>query len=207
MDNIINDWLKTYLIGPMEEVAEGDGGRGWRRKIREEFEKRVDTNDNGIYVFDPTLEEQNKTGMESETLHKKIKGWLASGNNDLVAEHGNLIWKGKTYLEKTEEGQARLIHIMGDVDYVKNSNFLIARMEPKDKPCGTFMECGIALEHNIPIYVIQTMARTCYSASFVMAVLAGGGDFFDNPTQMFEYLDKKYKFKIKKVNKDDTDNK
>lgn len=135
MDNVINDWLKGYLIGPMEEVVEGDGGRGWRRGIREEFEKRVDSNNNSVYIFDPTLEEQNKTGMESEDLHKKIKGWLASGNNDLVAEHGSLVWKGKTYLEKTEEGQAKLIHIMGDVDYVKNSNFLIARMEPGDKPC------------------------------------------------------------------------
>jgi hypothetical protein len=193
---IINAWLKTYLIGPMEEVAEGDGGRGWRMKIREDLAKRVDKDGNPIYTFDPTLEEQNKIGMEAEIFHKKVKGWLSSGNNEKIKEHGKLIWKGKTYIEKTAEGQARLIHIMGDIDYVKNSNFLIARMGPQDKPCGTFMECGIALEHNIPIYVLQTMARTEYSGSFAQAVLAGDGEFFPNQTQLLEFIDKKYNLKV-----------
>ena len=198
---IINDWLKTYLIGPMEEVAAGDGGRGWRGELRDEFEMREDKNGNRVYVFDPTLEEQSKIGMEAETFHKKVKGWLASGNNDKIKEYGNLIWKGKTYLEKTEEGKARLVHVMGDVDYVVNSNFLIARMEKLDRPCGTFGECGIALEHNIPIYVIQEMARTDYSGSFVQWVYAGGGGFFNNKNDLLEFIDKKYELKKKKGNK------
>ena len=64
MDNVINDWLKTYLIGPMEEVAEGDGGRGWRRKIREEFARRVDANGNprGTRVFGPIAKEVREKG-------------------------------------------------------------------------------------------------------------------------------------------------
>ena len=195
---VINDWLKTYLIGPMEDTEANDGGRGWRAKLREELAKRKDVDGREIYVFDPTLEEQSKIGMESEEFHKKVQGWLASGNNDLIAEHGALIWKGKTYLEKSEEGRARLIHILGDVDYVTNSNFLIMRMEPKDRPCGTFMEAGIALEHNIPIYVIQTMSRTDYPGSFIHAVFATGGAFFYNETELLTYIDKKYKLKVKK---------
>lgn len=196
--NIINDWIKTYLIGPMEVTQAKDGGRGWRAEFREELGKRRDPNGNPIYIFDPTLEEQNKTGMEAETLHKKIKGWLTCGRNEQVGEYGRLIWKGKTYIEKTEEGQARLVHIMGDVDYVVNSNFLIARMEPGDDPCGTFGEAGIALEHNIPIYVIQTMPRTDYKGSFSQWVYAGGGAYFNNEAELLEFLDKKYKLKIKK---------
>ena len=133
---IINDWLKTYLIGPMEDVAAGDGGRGWRSELREKLSHRYTYNKNGIFVFDPTLEEVSKVGMEAATLHKKIKGWLASGNNHKIKEYGSLIWEGKTYIETSEiEGQAKLVHIMGDVDYVKNSDFLIARMEKNDRPC------------------------------------------------------------------------
>jgi hypothetical protein len=199
MDNVINDWLKTYLIGPMEVTQAKDGGRGWRIYIRQELFKRVDSNGNPIYIFDPTLEEQNKTGMEAETLHKKVKGWLASGHNEKVKEYGGLIWKGKTYLERTEEGKARLIHIMGDLDYVKNSNFVIARMEKGDDPCGTFGEACVALEHNIPVYVIQTMARTDYKGSFAQWVFAGDGAFFSTEAELLEFLDKKYKLKI--VNK------
>lgn len=194
-DAIINNWLKVYLIGPMEEVACGDGGRGWRAHLRKEFEKRKDSEGNSIYIFDPTLEETNKIGMESEIFHKKVKGWLACGKNDMIRDYGGLIWKGKTYLEKAEEGKARLIKVLGDVDYVVNSDFLICRMEKADKPCGTFMEVGIALEHNIPIYVIQEFARTDYPSSFCQAVFASGGNFFSSYIELFEFLDEKYQLK------------
>ena len=195
-EKIINNWIKTYLIGPMEEVADGDGGRNWRKELRVELDKRVDNNINSIYVFDPTVEEANKIGMESETFHKKIKGWLASGCNDKIKEYATLIWKGKTYLEKTSQGQAKLVHVMGDIDYVVNSDFLIARMNKGDAPCGTFGEAAIALEHNIPIYVIQTMPRTDYKGSFVHFVFASGGQFFNSQNELLEFLDKKYNLKV-----------
>lgn len=195
--NIINNWIKTYLIGPMETVANGDGGTGWRNSIQTELNKRVDVYGHPIYIFNPCQEEQNKIGMPPETFHKKVKGWLASGNNDKIAEYGGLIWKGKNYLEKTEEGKAKLIKILGDIDYVVNSTFLIARMEKGDAPCGTFGEACIALEHNIPIYVIQTMARTEYAGSFVQFVYASGGEFFNNQNELLEFLDKKYNLTIK----------
>ena len=197
-NNIINNWLKCYLVGPMEAVASGDGGRGWRERISENLGKRVDQNGNPIYRFNPCDEEQNKIDMEQETFHKKVKGWLASGHNDKVGEYGGLIWKGKTYIEKTDDGLARLVKIMGDIDYVTNSDFLIARMEKGDAPCGTYGEACIALEHHIPIYVIQTMARTDYPCSFVQFVFASGGDFFNTEAELLTYIDEKYKLKVKK---------
>jgi hypothetical protein len=199
MSEIINPYIKTYLIGPMEKTKANDSGRGWRDKIRPDLESLVDSNGNPIYVFDPTREEQNKVGMETKLFHKKIIGWIGSGNNDKVAEGAILIWKGKTHLEKMEDPtQSKLIHIMGDIDYVRNSNFLIMRMEEGDAPCGTFMEAGIALEHNIPIYVIQTMPRENYPVSFTGAVFATSGNFFSNPTQLIEFLQSTYKLKVKK---------
>lgn len=200
MSEIINPYIKSYLIGPMEKTKAGDSGRGWRDKIRPELENLVDSNGNPVYVFDPTREEQNKVGMETKMFHKKILGWIAGGNNDKVAEGTTLIWKGKSYLEPISDDptQSKLIHIMGDIDYVRNSTFLIMRMEEGDAPCGTYMETGIALEHNIPIYVVQTMPRENYPVSFTGAVFASGGQFFNNPTQLIEFLQTTYKLKAKK---------
>jgi hypothetical protein len=195
---IINDWIKTYLIGAMEVTSKQDGGRGWRSFLREEFAKRTDKNGNPIYVFDPTLEEQNKIGMESETFHKKVKGWLASGKNEMIRENGELIWKGKTYIEMDGQGRARLVKILGDIDYVLNSNFLIVKIDKGDAPCGTFGEACLAVEHNIPIYVIQTMARTEYPSSFVHYVFISGGGFFTSEKELFEHIDKKFGLQIKK---------
>ena len=199
MSEIINSYIKTYLIGPMEKTKAGDSGRGWRDKIRPDLESLVDQYGCPVYVFDPTREETCKVDMEPKVFHKKIMGWIASGNNDKVAEGTTLIWHGKSTLEPTEDpSRFKLVHIMGDIDYVRKSTFLIMRMEEGDSPCGTFMEAGIALEHSIPIFVIQTMPRENYPVSFTGAVFATGGGFFDNPTQLIEHIQATYKLKVKK---------
>lgn len=193
MDQIINTYIKCYLIGPIEQTKAGDSGTGWRDKLKPELESLINSDGNPLYVYDPCAEEANKIGFSPKEFHKKLKGWLASGNNDKIAEGSNLIWKGKSYLE-----EGKLIHILGDIDYVRTSKFLIMRMEEGDTPCGTYMEAGIALEHDIPIYVIQTMPREKYPISFVGAVFATNGKFFDNPTQLVEFLITEYKLKVKK---------
>ena len=38
---IINDFIKCYLIGPMEDVAKADNGVGWRIPLNEEISCRV----------------------------------------------------------------------------------------------------------------------------------------------------------------------
>jgi hypothetical protein len=132
---IINDWIKVYMIGPIEHTKSGDFGKGWREKLQPELQKRIDKNGNPLYVFNPLSEEQNKVGMEACDFHKKLKSWINSGNNDKVAEGTDLIWRGKTYIEKTDEGKAKLVKILGDNDYTINSTFLVARMEDGDVSC------------------------------------------------------------------------
>jgi hypothetical protein len=123
------------MIGPMEQTKAGDSGIGWRNKLKPELQNRIDKNGNPVYAFDPCAEEQSKIGMDTGTFHKKLKGWVNSGNNEKIAEGIDLIWRGKTYIEKTEEGHAKLVKILGDNDYTINSTFLVARMEEGDVPC------------------------------------------------------------------------
>lgn len=199
-EKVINNYIKTYLIGPIEKVQSNDFGRGWREKITKELDKRVDPDGNPVHVFDPTLEESQKVGYPAKEFHAKMEGWIASGNIDKVREGMDIIWRGKTYTKPIEgvEGQAETIHIMGDIDYLRNSDFIIARLEEGDHPCGTYFEAGLCFERRIPIYLIKTMALSKYNKSFLGWVLGSNGEIFDNNTQLLEFVDKKYKLKIRK---------
>jgi len=87
---------------------------------------------------------------------------------------------------------------MGDIDYVENSDFLICRFEKGDSPCGTYGETYEAFKKKIPVYVLQTMTRIEYPQTFVGWVFASGGDFFQNQSQLLEFIDKKYNLKERK---------
>jgi len=195
---IINNWIKCYLIGAMSKTSTGDAGKGWRESIQTELEKRIDKNENPIFVFNPCQQEQNKVGLNPLEYHKKINGWLNSGNNHLVADGSTLIWEGKHYIILDENNRPYLKVIPGDDFYVENSNFLICKINPGDVPCGTYYEAGYCRKLHKPIYVIQTMKREDYSESFVGWVFSSGGQFFKSQIELLEYIDKKYKLKVKK---------
>ena len=192
---IINSWVKTYLIGAMSKTQAGDAGAGWREKLQTELELRIDKNDNPIYVFNPCNEEQCKVGLNPLEYHKKINGWLNSGNNRLVAEGSDLIWGRKHYIYLDENKKPYLKVIPGDDFYVENSDFLICMINPGDSPCGTYYEAGYGRKLRKPIYVLQTMKREEYSESFVGWVFSSGGAFFSSQNDLLEFLDKKYKLK------------
>lgn len=194
---IINGWLKIYLIGAMSQTQTGDCGFGWREKITKDLSNLIDLNNNPIYIFNPCLLEQSKVGLNPKEFHQKVKGWLNSGQNNKVSEGSDLIWRGKTLIEQEEDGTVRLIRLPGDNDYVENSNFLICKIDPLDKPAGTYFEAGYAMKLRIPIYVLQTQPRENYSESFVGWVFGSGGRFFDNQTELIEFLIKKYNLRKK----------
>jgi hypothetical protein len=194
---IINPLLKTYLIGAMEKTQDKDYGRVWRDRLRPELECRFDENNNPIYVFDPTIMEKERTGYGTKEFHDKLEDWIATGKKDEVRHHMDLIWRGKTTLLKSLTGQAEVQHMLGDLDYVRHSDFLICLINEEDKPCGTYGEALMAYERNIPIYLIQTMALSKYNKSFLGWVLGSGGSILPNQKQLLEFLDDKYKLKVK----------
>ena len=197
-EQIINNHIKTYLIGSMEKPHKKDDGVGWREKLRPELEKRIDSDKNPIHVFDPTIDEEEKVGMPTKEFHAQMDKWISSGNLQKVSDGMDCIWRGKTYVTENDKGEKEQHHIMGDIEYVRKSNFLILNIDEGDRPCGTFAEAFLGFERHIPIYLIQNMALNKYNKSLLGWVIGSGGAIFPNQKQLLEFLDKEYKLKIKK---------
>ena len=200
-ETIINKHIKCYIIGAMENTKAKDEGRGWRSRLRPELEKRVDLDGNHVYVFDPTLHEEDKVGMPTKEFHAQMDKWISSGNLEKVSDGMDCIWRGKTFTKLDENGEEKQHHILGDIDYVRKSKFLILNIDPGDKPCGTYAEAFLAFERQIPIYMIKNMALKDYNKSLLGWVIGSGGAIFENQKQLLEFLDKKYKLKIRKAKK------
>jgi hypothetical protein len=194
---VINNWIKLYLIGAMSNTQANDEGKGWRELITVELDKLVDNNNNPLYVFNPCNEEQSKTGLGPKAFHAQIKKWIKEGNTKAVADGSKLIWAGKTYIEANKKGIFQLKSIPGDFQYVENSDFLICKIDPQDKPAGTYFEAGYAMKLGIPIYVLQTQEIDNYSESFTGWVYASGGDFFKTIEELINYIKEKYNLKRK----------
>ena len=177
---------KTYLIGSMEKTAEKDDGSSKREIFEKEFLLR------DVYPINPVKLENSKTGMSTDEVKEKMIGWVAGGSWDLFKKHAISIWKG---VDKEENGQ--LIHIPGDVDYVLMSNFLTFVFNKGDHPCGSYGEAFIAMEHNIPVYLITEINKGDLPKSLLQCIEASEGEVFNTVNKYFEFLDDKYKLKRK----------
>jgi len=190
---IVNNLFKCYMIGSMENPAKDDGGVGWRQTLTPELNKR------GIYAFDPTREEVKKVGMPTEELMEKLTGWQLSGNWELFIKYMRKIWRGVSYIQEDPETQEpQEIRVMGDVDYVEHSDFLIWNHEEGDRPGGTIAELVIAWYRGIPVYLITSMPKSKMNKSLLYFLLDSGheqGRIFSNQSQLLKFLDEKYNFK------------
>lgn len=173
----------SYIIGAMTITAEQDGGIAKREDLCKELLLR------NVLPINPAKLEQAKTGMDVGDAVDKIKGWIASGQRDKIQETGRRIWKGYTY----EDTEGNLIHSCGDLDYTKESSFITFVLHEKDKPCGTFFECGVAIEHDIPIYLITKIPKKDLPQSLILGIESVDGEFFETLPQYLEFIDKKYK--------------
>jgi len=175
----------TYLVGAMQSTAEKDDGSSKREYVYNELLLR------SVYPIHPVKQESNKTGMNTNTLKDKMKGWKLSGNWELYREKSKEIWIGKYAI--LENGQ--LVKILGDIDYVNMSTWITFIYNKGDKPCGSFGECYGAVEHQIPIYIITDITKSELPDSLVQWVECTEGKVFENFSQYFDYIDKEYKLK------------
>jgi len=187
-DNFI---FTTYLIGSMEKTAEKDDGSSKRAVVEKELLLR------GVYPINPVRLECMKTGMQTNEIKEKMAGWLASGNWELFKEISKEIWQGKDTIDE-ERG---ILHIPGDIDYCTMSDWITFTFNKGDVPCGSFAECGIAMEHGIPIFLITDMPKKELPKSLLQMILITEGEVFENVTQYLNHVDSVYKLKRKEEKK------
>lgn len=173
----------SYLIGAMSITAEKDGGIAQRVEVEKELLMR------NVFPINPAKLESAKTGINVADAIEKVKGWVASGKRDLLHETGKNIWKGHDELNEL----GNVIHIGGDLDYVKVSDWLTFVLHKNDKPCGSYFEVGVAVDKNIPIYLITDIPKKDLPQSLILGIEAVNGEFFNNLNQYLEYIDQKYK--------------
>jgi len=187
MNKITGYKYSSYLIGAMSITAEKDGGVASRVEVERELLMR------NVFPINPAKLEAAKTGISAADAIEKIIGWVASGKRDLLHETGKSIWKGHNELN----AEGNVIHIGGDLDYVKASDWLTFVLKTGDKPCGTYFEIGVAIDSNIPIYLITNIPKRDLPQSLILGIEAIGGEFFENLNQYLNFLDEKYKLKRK----------
>lgn len=197
---------KTYLIGAMEKTSDGSFGEGWRQQLSPKLKAR------DVFVFDPTSMEKQKTGMETAKINEKINGWITSGHIVEFLEVMDCIWEGKTIVvNDVTIKEDQILHMLGDKEYVYNSDFLILYYKKGDIWGGTLIEIALAYYvTKIPIYLVTQDPISSINKSALKHILMSGvkrGDYknhnpvFNSFTSLLEYLDKTYNLKeIKKGN-------
>ena len=175
----------SYLVGAMTKTAEKDGGLAKREEVEKELLLR------NVFPINPAKLEKEKSGLSAHDAIDKIIGWVASGKRDLLREIGRNIWKG---YDGINEG-GNIVHVGGDLDYVKVSNFITFLLHKDDRPCGSYFEVGVAIEHDIPIYLITDIPKKDLPQSLILGIEAVGVEFFENLHQYLAFLDEKYELK------------
>jgi nucleoside 2-deoxyribosyltransferase len=185
MKKIVGYKYSSYLIGAMSITKEGDGGIASRAEVEKELLMR------NVFPINPAKLEAAKTGISAADAIEKIIGWVASGKRELLQETGRQIWKGHNELN----AEGNVVHIGGDLDYVHASDWLTFVLKVGDKPCGTYFEIGVAIDNNIPVYLITNIPKRDLPQSLILGIEAVGGEFFENLNQYLNFLDEKYKLK------------
>lgn len=173
----------TYLVGAMQHTVEKDDGGEKRANLDAELTGR------NILAINPVKLEKSKTGIDVTTQVNKAQGWIMSGNWEKFREHAIAIWKGQTIVD---QDSCEIRHIPGDIEYVLMSDWITFIYHKGDQPCGSFMECGVALEHNIPIYLITDIPKRELKQSLLQAIVCTKGEVFHSEREYLAYIDAHY---------------
>jgi hypothetical protein len=195
---IDNNIFISYLIGSMEAPAENDGGVGWRQYLTPRLNWR------GVYCFDPTREELAKIGMPTEKFMEKLTELQLDNEWEEFCKLMKKVWQGNSYSKRLKTGEYETVRIMGDLNYVEYSNFLIWHHKDGDKPGGTIIEMFFAWTRGIPVYLVTDMPIVKMNKSILFFLLDSGhgqGRIFKNFDELLKFLDKKYKLVVNEVDK------
>jgi len=189
--SISNNKFKTYLIGAMEAPSKNDSGEGWRKTITPQL------NMLGVYCFDPTKEETQKVGMPTKELIMKLNQWQENEEWNIYTEYMNKIWRGVSeYTEDEKTHEPKIYHIMGDVDYVEQSDFLTMAYDDGDVLGGTIAELTIAWYRGLPVYLITQCPLKKMNKSILYFILDSGhgkGKIFKTQNEYIHFLSQQYK--------------
>ena len=191
-----NNTKIVYLIGSMEAPAENDGGVGWRQYLTPRLNWR------GIYCFDPTFEEKAKIGMPTPEFMVKLNELVLNEDWTEFILQMRKVWKGRTYMQQLR-GREVMLHILGDIQYVEASDFLVWHHKEGDKPGGTLAELIIAWMRGIPVYLITEMSPSKLNKSILYFLLDSGheqGRIFKTFDEFLTFIDTKYNLKENQCN-------
>lgn len=192
---IENCLYRMYAIGSMESPAKEDGGVGWRQRLIPELNQR------GIFCFDPTANEIAKVNMTTKKFIKVIKQYQKDEKRDEFITNMDKIWKGVHKLITTKDKKIEMTHVIGDIGYVENSDFIVWNWDEGDKPGGSIIEATIAWYRKIPVYLISKMKPEDFNTSIYYFILSSGnneGQHFETQEDLLAFLDKKYNLTLRK---------
>ncbi len=195
---IDNNIFISYLIGSMEAPADNDGGVGWRQYLTPRLNWR------GVYCFDPTREELAKIGMPTEKFMEKLTELQLDNEWEEFCKLMKKVWQGNSYSKRLKTGEYETVRIMGDLNYVEYSNFLVWHHKDGDKPGGTIIEMFFAWTRGIPVYLVTDMPIVKMNKSILFFLLDSGhgqGRIFKNFDDLLKFLDKKYKLTVNELDK------
>ncbi|KKL05796.1 hypothetical protein LCGC14_2602450 [marine sediment metagenome] len=182
----------SYLIGAMEKPIEGDDGGDKRKDIEKELLVRL------VYPINPVQLEKFKININTEKAKIQMAEMLKNKRFSEFKDFSRLIWKGKYLIDK----KYGLIHIPGDIDYVRMSDWITCVYNKGDKPCGTYGESFMSFEHDIPIYLITDVTEEEENEeipkSFLQSIYGSGGGVFRNLGEYLNFIENKYQITIEK---------
>ncbi len=182
----------SYLIGAMEHPVEGDDGSSKRQDLEKELLARL------VYPINPVQLEKYKININTEKAKIQMGEWLTNKQFSEFKGFSRLIWKGKYLIDK----KFGLIHIPGDIDYVRMSDWITCVFNKGDKPCGTYGEAFMSFEHDIPIYLITDITEEEENKempkSFLQSIYGSGGCIFRNLGEYLNFIENKYQLIIEK---------
>jgi len=185
----------TYLIGAMEAPAEGDDGSSKRETLEKELKSRL------VYPINPVQLEKYKINISTDKAKQQMNQLIKENKVSEFKDFSRLIWKGKYLIDK----KYGLIHIPGDFDYVKMSDWVTFAYNKNDKCCGSFGEAFKSFDRETPVYMITDYTEEeivkNMKKSLLQCIHGSGGYIFRSIGDYLNFIENKYGVSIEQGRK------